>query len=410
MSEVQPTNHKEIIQLIKRISGQANFIGTPRIFVDLFEGDLVAAVWFNQAVYWDGKNTNPVGFYKTAEEWKKEIGLSIFQIRRAARISQEMGLINISFKKVYGTPKNHYLVVWPELLRVLTDLLDKSDIAQSEGSQSKRSKGKDLDLPQSETSEGKESETSKDIAQSEGSLINQEITSENHEEEEDISLPEIEVSPRALLDNLGLVFASKTFGKISIRKPYLEKSGSFVLGWITKAHLDRERLKSPIAFIASRLNGEALPDLYYIENYREILPREYLESLELASYSCPDCKEVFRRWQDFDSHWMTSHGEEDIEETFSAPEIVDPEAGRAWETVIEQLQAEMPRASFESWVSPTRGIIIEEDILRVWAPTVYAREWLDSRIASTADRLLVGILSRSVSVEFFTGSGNGSAS
>lgn len=408
MSDSQPANHKEIIQLIKRISGQANFIGTPRIFVELFDGDIVTAVWFNQVVYWDGKTAEPIGFYKTAEEWKSEIGLSKFQSRRAARISQERGLVQVTFKKVYGTPKNHYLVIWPELLRLLQELLNKSDLAGSELSQTAMSKVKDLDLPQSERSEVQDSVTSLELAGSETSLINQEIQSENQiEEEEEIILPEIDITPRALLDHLGLVFDAKTFGRLAIRKEYLQKSGPFVLGWVAKAYLDGKRLRDPIAFIASRIAGDKLPDLYYLESFREILPEEYLEAVGLASYACPDCSQVFAKRAELSSHWLESHDREDeTEETASPPACTDPEAGRAWDFVINQLKMEMPRASFESWVKTSRAVIIEDGTLRVWTPTAYAREWLESRLASTVSRLLVGVLGRSVAVEFFTGSGN----
>jgi hypothetical protein len=139
----QPSNHKEIIALIKKISGQANFIGTPRIYVDIFVGDLVAAVWFNQVVYWDDKTTEPIGFYKTYAEWKKELGLSEFQVRRVSKMCQDLELVNITFRKVYGTPKNHYLVIWPNLLKMIYLNLEKPDPEETKGSEITGSEGED---------------------------------------------------------------------------------------------------------------------------------------------------------------------------------------------------------------------------------------------------------------------------
>jgi len=162
MSE-QPRNHQEIIALIKRISGQANFIGTPRIYIDMFNGDLVAAVWFNQVVYWDGKTDNPIGFYKTYAEWKKELGLSRSQVSRVAKECERLGLVNISFHKVYGTPKNHYLVIWPELLNTLQNTLNKPDSQES-------------DMSESDNSEGEESEGSKEGEETSSSLSIEETT------------------------------------------------------------------------------------------------------------------------------------------------------------------------------------------------------------------------------------------
>jgi hypothetical protein len=160
-------NHKELTALIKKISGQANFIGTPRIYVDIFDGDLVIAVWFNQVVYWDGKNKEPIGFYKTYKEWHEELGLSEYQVRRSAKECERLGLVNIMFKKVYGTPKNHYLVIWDELLKVINQTLDKPDPEESEGSEN-------------EPSEGEENAGSKEGEGSKGSLSIDEITPKSH--------------------------------------------------------------------------------------------------------------------------------------------------------------------------------------------------------------------------------------
>ena len=166
----EPSSHKEIIALIKRISGQANFIGTPRIYVDIFDGDLVAAVWFNQVVYWDGKNTEAIGFYKTYAEWKKELGLSRFQVSRVARECERRGLVNILFKKVYGTPKNHYLVIWPELLKTLKETLEKLDSEETDSSET-------------DTSEGAETEGSMEGEETPRSLSIEEIPTESPDKE-----------------------------------------------------------------------------------------------------------------------------------------------------------------------------------------------------------------------------------
>jgi DNA-binding transcriptional regulator GbsR (MarR family) len=163
----QPTNHKEIIALIKRISGQANFIGTPRIYVDIFDGDLVAAVWLNQVVYWDGKTTEPIGFYKTYPEWRKELGLSKYQVSRVAKECERLGLVNITFRKVYGTPKNHYLVIWPELLKVISATVNKPDSEETE-------------LSEIEPSESEETSPSMDSQDSSTSLSIEESTTESY--------------------------------------------------------------------------------------------------------------------------------------------------------------------------------------------------------------------------------------
>ncbi|MBC8336870.1 MAG: hypothetical protein H8E29_16550 [Anaerolineales bacterium] len=73
---------------------------------------------------------------------------------------------------------------------------------------------------------------------------------------------------------------------------------------------------------------------------------------------------------------------------------------QAWQTVLDQLQMEMPRASFDSWVRDTRAISYDDGLLTIGVRNAYARDWLESRLASTVSRLLIGIMNRRVAVEF----------
>jgi len=75
-------------------------------------------------------------------------------------------------------------------------------------------------------------------------------------------------------------------------------------------------------------------------------------------------------------------------------------AEQAWQSVLGQLQMEMPRASFDTWVRDTRPISYQDGTLTVGVRNAYARDWLENRLASTVSRLLVGILRGSVNVDF----------
>jgi chromosomal replication initiator protein len=75
-------------------------------------------------------------------------------------------------------------------------------------------------------------------------------------------------------------------------------------------------------------------------------------------------------------------------------------AEQAWQSVLGQLQMEMPRASFDTWVRDTRPVSYENGILTVGVRNAYARDWLESRLAGTVNRLLIGILDSNVSVNF----------
>lgn len=73
---------------------------------------------------------------------------------------------------------------------------------------------------------------------------------------------------------------------------------------------------------------------------------------------------------------------------------------QAWQSVLGQLQLDMPKASFDTWVRDTRPLTFESGMLTVAVPNAYARDWLESRLASTVSRLLIGILNTNAAVSF----------
>ena len=75
-------------------------------------------------------------------------------------------------------------------------------------------------------------------------------------------------------------------------------------------------------------------------------------------------------------------------------------AEQAWQAVLGQLQMEMPKASFDTWVRDTRPLNYDEGVLTIGVRNAYACDWLDSRLSSTVNRMLIGIINGSVEVRF----------
>jgi len=72
----------------------------------------------------------------------------------------------------------------------------------------------------------------------------------------------------------------------------------------------------------------------------------------------------------------------------------------AWQAALGQLQMDMPKASFDTWVRNTKVINASEGIFTIGVQNAYARDWLDSRLTSTVSRLLTGLLGFPQSVRF----------
>jgi chromosomal replication initiator protein len=75
-------------------------------------------------------------------------------------------------------------------------------------------------------------------------------------------------------------------------------------------------------------------------------------------------------------------------------------AEQAWQAVLGQLQMDMPKASYETWVKDAQLVAYEDGEFVIGVPNAYARDWLDSRLLSIVTRLLTGIMNRTVSVRF----------
>jgi chromosomal replication initiator protein len=67
-------------------------------------------------------------------------------------------------------------------------------------------------------------------------------------------------------------------------------------------------------------------------------------------------------------------------------------AQQAWQATIGQLQMEMPKASFDTWVRNAELVKHEEDTFHIVVRNAYARDWLESRLTSTVVHLLSGIM------------------
>ncbi|NTU56184.1 MAG: chromosomal replication initiator protein DnaA [Anaerolineales bacterium] len=75
-------------------------------------------------------------------------------------------------------------------------------------------------------------------------------------------------------------------------------------------------------------------------------------------------------------------------------------ADEIWQAALGELQLEMTRATFETWVKPTSLMSYEDGRFAIAVPNAYAQEWLQNRLLSTVKRVLTGITGRSVEIKF----------
>ncbi len=75
-------------------------------------------------------------------------------------------------------------------------------------------------------------------------------------------------------------------------------------------------------------------------------------------------------------------------------------AERLWDAAVGQLQLEMPRSAYDTWVRDAEFLAYEDGTFVIGVQNAYARDWLEDRLQSTVRRILTGLLGRSVEVRF----------
>ena len=75
-------------------------------------------------------------------------------------------------------------------------------------------------------------------------------------------------------------------------------------------------------------------------------------------------------------------------------------AKQLWQAALGQLQMEMPRATYDTWVRDAELLAYEDRAFVIGVQNAYARDWLEDRLLSTVKRVLTGIVGQTVEVRF----------
>jgi len=73
---------------------------------------------------------------------------------------------------------------------------------------------------------------------------------------------------------------------------------------------------------------------------------------------------------------------------------------QAWQATLGQLQMDMSKAAFDTWVRSTELVSYEEDVFTIGVQNAYARDWLENRLTSTINHVLSGLMNKSQTVKF----------
>ncbi len=73
---------------------------------------------------------------------------------------------------------------------------------------------------------------------------------------------------------------------------------------------------------------------------------------------------------------------------------------QAWQAALGQLQLEMSKSTFDTWMRDTALLTYEDGTYIIGVPTAYTKDWLENRLLGAVKRTLTQITGRTVEVRF----------
>jgi len=80
--------------------------------------------------------------------------------------------------------------------------------------------------------------------------------------------------------------------------------------------------------------------------------------------------------------------------------VVEFSPEKAWQAAVANLESDMSRATFSTWVKPTHLVEFSDNTFVIGCINAYGRDWLTDRLTTTLQRFLTGILNREAKVSF----------
>jgi chromosomal replication initiator protein len=75
-------------------------------------------------------------------------------------------------------------------------------------------------------------------------------------------------------------------------------------------------------------------------------------------------------------------------------------AQQMWQAALGQLQLQLAKPTFDTWVRETRGVSHEDGVLVVGVHSAYAKDWLENRLYAAIQRTVTSVASHNTAVRF----------
>lgn len=202
-------------------------------------------------------------------------------------------------------------------------------------------------------------------------------------------LPSVE----RILANTSLLFN----GAVVTSKGLEDRDPRDVLRWCAYVYSQKHTMSAPGGVVRNKLKWNEKPPEWTADKWFETLPNNFLEAIGLKFAEADDDQQevgpepVYFQEPVFFAlpvgSRLVASGRVDV-------------AAVAWQATKAQLQLQMARNPFELWVQDTQAVRYDGNTLTIGVVNEATQAWLESRLTSTVERLLIGILNAEVEVKF----------
>ena len=128
------SEQKKMFKMIAALTGQSAVLTISKAYIDILDGDLYAALLLGQCIYWSDKGQK-LEFYKSNAEWRDELGMNDYRIRKARKALCDIGFISTRLKRANNAPTTHYTVHHKAIIDAISRFVEGDKIGFVEGGQ-----------------------------------------------------------------------------------------------------------------------------------------------------------------------------------------------------------------------------------------------------------------------------------
>ncbi len=71
-----------------------------------------------------------------------------------------------------------------------------------------------------------------------------------------------------------------------------------------------------------------------------------------------------------------------------------------WQQVLSEVQLQMTKATFDTWVAPTFPLSLDDDTLTIGVRNAYAQQWLENRLRGILERVVNRVFAKPLDLKF----------